>query len=207
MASHSIWTQVKVLVYRNYLLKKRRRSETFQELIMPLYFVVLLVILKNFAYKPESNPEIPQGNTTDLFSNQNLVANNTLFYVAPQFAEAELLINTIEGFSPMSPKNLTVTYFNTLLEMETAYKANSVLNPIGIFFPNKSIDDYMLRFPFTSLPSSATYDFSERNCRLGQPCPANLYLTSGFATLQAMIDTAIMQIQNVSVAFPSITVQ
>uniref|UniRef100_H2YP06 ABC transporter domain-containing protein n=1 Tax=Ciona savignyi TaxID=51511 RepID=H2YP06_CIOSA len=79
---------------------------------------------------------------------------------------------------------------------------------IGIYFPNSSsIQSYMIRFPYTSLPSSNPYDTSPTNCRLGTRCPAELYLSSGFTPLQALLDAGIMKLNNANFSLPNITVQ
>ena len=52
----TVWQQFKYLLYRNVLLKTRKPKEIVQEVLMPVYFVVILVVLTilipNTTYGP-----------------------------------------------------------------------------------------------------------------------------------------------------------
>ena len=60
-----LWTQVKTLLWRNYLLKRRNLGEAIQEVLFPIYWVVILVIIASFNANG-ALPPVPNFNVYDL---------------------------------------------------------------------------------------------------------------------------------------------
>ncbi|CAK8683815.1 unnamed protein product [Clavelina lepadiformis] len=206
-----LWRQIKVLLYRNFYLKLRTKSQTIQEILLPIYFVVLLVVLKLAAYKPDSLPSLPNESNRSLSSFQ--LPDNTVFYVAPNFTEAESLINKVVT---EVQSGSSFRMFASLEEMDKAYKDNPTpanQNLVGVYFPNNSISAYALRFEYYQSAGSYPFDFSETGCRdtndsfSSITCQANNYLSTGFTHLQTVIDTEIIKMYNPSYIEPDVVVQ
>nr|CAB3219613.1 ATP-binding cassette sub-family A member 5-like [Phallusia mammillata] len=199
------WRQIRTLLYRNFLMKKRIKGPTIQEMIMPIYFVVLLVILKLAAYKPTTFPYLPNNETVAITAKP--IPQKSPIYVAPDFPQAQQLMQHLKN---TSLNNITYRFFATREEMDIVYKNTSALNPVGIYFPQANdVSQYALRFPYGSLPGQDPFDRSETTCRdeTGY-CPSRMYLDSGFTYLQSFFDAAIVQfLHNSSYLNPIISAQ
>ncbi|XP_077973323.1 cholesterol transporter ABCA5-like isoform X3 [Styela clava] len=190
----TIWRQTVTLIKRNFIAKIRIKQATIQEVFMPIYFVVLLAVLKSFAYKPVALPAIPSSDiaTTVISPPPTL---RTIF-TAPNFVEAQTFMKSLND-SGLLP-SLSYEIFDSQAAMDTAYKNLTSVEQgttVGILFQNSTIRQYALRFPFGRIGDSFV-DLSQSNCRQGNgsdtfQCPANNYLFSGFAGLQMVIDTMI----------------
>ncbi|XP_059141173.1 ABC transporter A family member 10-like [Physella acuta] len=131
----SFWQQLKALLWRNILLKKRKKSMLFQEFFYPVYFVAILAIVKR-AIKPDVKPAMtfPVNNLTDLRFNNAFNLKHDI-YVVPNTAQ---LKNWMADIVTQLPGNLSYQMFATVEEAETAYRHNSSSVLAGIIFSYKN---------------------------------------------------------------------
>ncbi|XP_035696779.1 ATP-binding cassette sub-family A member 5-like [Branchiostoma floridae] len=215
------WQQLKALVRRNCLLKMRHRKETFQEIFYPLYFVGILAFVRAIT-TTVADPPLPingsRFNSTPLFSGRFIQAMTAgSIAVAPNSSDvADIMTRAVQSLSNATHLPLQHIMFATEEAMQEAYKANSSLYSIGVVFDLESTGDlnYTIHLPYSYGASTETTTVGQDGCRQGDgldivSCPANTYLYTGFAALQAAIDTALINWQiNVSnMALPNYQVE
>ncbi|XP_078615923.1 cholesterol transporter ABCA5-like isoform X2 [Branchiostoma floridae x Branchiostoma japonicum] len=215
------WQQLKALVRRNCLLKMRHRKETFQEILYPLYFVGILAFVRAIT-TTVADPPLPinggRFNSTPLFSGRYVQAMTAgSIAVAPNSSDvADIMTRAVHSLSNATHLPLQHIMFATEEAMQEAYKANSSLYSIGVVFDLESTGDlnYTIHLPYSYGASTETTTMGQDGCRQGDgldivSCPANTYLYTGFAALQAAIDTALINWQtNVSnMALPNYQVE
>ncbi|XP_013402813.1 ATP-binding cassette sub-family A member 5 isoform X2 [Lingula anatina] len=194
MAGATFWQQLKALLHRNFLLKLRVKGLTIQEIFFPVYFVLLLVLVKRLS-TPESNPSIPEFPEYDF--NTTLVPNrNKTLLISPNSTEVSDIIGTAAA-----SLGLQYMMFEDVMAMENFYKANASVVFAGVHFSSNST--YTIRTSYEHIASTKDiYDVSGGStCRsttggLGLTsvnCPANSYLHTGFVLLQHAIDMAIVK--------------
>ncbi|XP_061413439.1 LOW QUALITY PROTEIN: cholesterol transporter ABCA5-like [Lethenteron reissneri] len=184
-----IWGQTKALVYRNGLIKVRNKQQTLQELLIPLCFVLLLVLISEMNRHVELSespppPAVPLPLEFDHdvgYVADSDHARRVMYLVAAQLAKP------VQEFPTES----------------TLREDVATLHSCGVVF-NGSME-YRLLFPYNTVPSTdVAFDQMEMHCRSmdevhSTRCPVNDYLESGFVSLQLAIDSALIQLQtNVS---------
>ncbi|CAH1795729.1 unnamed protein product [Owenia fusiformis] len=216
MARASLWRQLKVLLKRNLLLKKRVKSSTIQEIAFPLYFVIILAIIR-VAVRPRTQPTIigfPEHDLSKAFGQPNRNLTLTKIFITPDNLDTRTIgagLATRLGLSPDS-----IVYFYNETTAVNAYVENPK-NVFGIHFDKlqDNATSYELRVPIKSMPTALSNLYgSQGSCRSSTEglaafsCPANSYIFSGFANLQAVIDAEIIGLKgNRSFPSPKINVQ
>ncbi len=164
--------QVKYLLYRNFLIKRRNIKATAYEAISVLYFVAILAVLKKFTikqtiYPPIKDAAIPsfpvfQPRGAAVPSNASTVFKQppkTIGYVflpGSNITEGDRVITKLE--------NATKTYgikfakFPTEKDLQAAHKASPQDISIGLVMDingKKNVANYTIKVPFTSVPSTS----------------------------------------------------
>ncbi|XP_060574789.1 cholesterol transporter ABCA5-like isoform X2 [Ruditapes philippinarum] len=207
MAKATFWTQFKVLVWKNILLKKRNKKQTIQEILMPIYFIAILAMIKYFV-KPKTWPEIQNFppyhlNDTKTFST---ISGNIL--VSPDSSQSHRVMKEAADILKDIYRDsvFNVVFYNNTEDSTKAYKAspkNVVAGIILNFDVTKPTDDlnYAIRMPYTDIansnPSNIYQDQSQ--CRGGNgldksSCVVNTYIYTGFSAIQLAVDTALTRI-------------
>ncbi|XP_059141166.1 ABC-type organic anion transporter ABCA8B-like isoform X1 [Physella acuta] len=195
----SFWQQLKALLWRNILLKKRKKSMLFQEFFYPVYFVAILAIVK-IATKPDVKPAMtfPVNNLSDLWFNYVFHLKHDI-YVVPKTAEVK---NWMDDIVNQLSGSLRYQMFATVEEAETAFRHNSSSVLAGIIFNYKNNKySYALRVGYHDIPGTNNiYHYKGDSCRnsktgtdVSSDCPVNNYLATGFVTLQVAIENVLMK--------------
>ncbi|RDD36392.1 ATP-binding cassette sub-family A member 5 [Trichoplax sp. H2] len=200
-----IWKQTKCLTYKNFLIKRRDKKQFLQELLYPIYLICIVAIIRAFI-KPRHYPVIqhfPQfsmGNVT-----LQLNDSYSLLYAPNDNPNIIKLINHTNALLGLNNPPLG---FANDSEIERYYTTGSNHQYVyaGVIFDSFSLSNisYTLRMADHLVPSTAELVLTGDNlasCRSelnntnpSNDCPANRYLSSGFALLQNAIDTSITQI-------------
>ncbi|KAL3876747.1 hypothetical protein ACJMK2_034544 [Sinanodonta woodiana] len=219
MTISSFWCQFKALVWKNFLLKKRNKKETIQEFLMPIYFILILAMIK-FFIKPQTVPQLTDFPVTDLFSNSfhpnlsKILVSPNETYVHNIMSKAGDVLKDVLGKSP------EFEYFTSKLDAEKKYKANSNAVSAGVIFDydRQGKFSYVIRMPYENIARTGVgvnqYLRDQAQCRQGTGldninCDANTYLYTGFSALQVAIDTAFIRetIGNADFSMPRVAVQ
>ncbi|XP_067671428.1 cholesterol transporter ABCA5-like [Haliotis asinina] len=205
----SLFGQLKTLLWRNYLLKKRNRKQVFQELFFPIYFVLLLSLIKTFA-KPSTTPPTPEFPQYNLADPRFILNTNRTILVAPNTSDVKGIIASVESYIG----SLNVVYSATEAEAVALYKASSANVSAGIVFNNTGDNPvYSIRTPYDDDLLSSVVFTGKGECLKAEQsatdsnCKANKYLTSGFAWLQHAIEAAFIKSKNASFPLPEVYVQ
>ncbi len=162
--------QIKVLLYRNFLLKRRNIKQTIYEAVSVLYFVAILAVLRKFAIKPTTFPAIKDGqiDTFPIFETKSSVATNTswLFSSPPKSIgyvfssgsdvnEGNKVIKKVENYT--LEYGIKFVLFQDERALEEAHKANPKNVSMGLVIDidsQKSIVNYTIKVPYGSVPLS-----------------------------------------------------
>ncbi|KAL8586840.1 hypothetical protein ACOMHN_067798 [Nucella lapillus] len=192
-------SQLKTVLWRNILLKRRNRCQFIQEIFVPLIYMGLFIMMRIIA-KPSTEPAI----TFPAVSLNSFSINTT---------RPLIVVSNGLNISPVMTKisaqlgNVSYQVYSTKADADRAYSADKDNVTVGIIFgyPNTSlIQQYAIRLPRDKLPSmTGRYTPNQGQCRSvnnnynGEGsfnCDANIYLTTGVAQLQIIIDQLLMEV-------------
>ncbi|XP_053402183.1 cholesterol transporter ABCA5-like isoform X2 [Mercenaria mercenaria] len=204
--------QFKAMMFKVLLLKRRNKKTTLWEFLLPIYFIMILAIIR------ATTPSDPLGQFGN-FPNYSLynsafymqMANKTLL-VSPDTAEVQKLMTDVKQLIlDKTSQTVDVEYFANSSEALNAYENNKTMVLAGIVFNynNGSNLTYALRFTDGNLPStdnSKVYT-GQGGCRRkvnGEQkndeglqndgtCTVNNYLFTAFSILQTAIDTVLIR--------------
>ncbi|XP_071448970.1 cholesterol transporter ABCA5-like [Hetaerina americana] len=208
----SVFTsQLKAMIIRNVLLKKREKRKTLAEILLPLYFLGILILIKLVIPNPNFPVmDSPRGEAR-LFEHFNKFKNHTLA-VVPNATEAQTfmeLVNTLWQTMHKEPgvQPISFLYFETPEELSRAYWAEPTSIPIAIVFASDPMLPGRLEYEirtnptFNATPPTGELFVSPAVCRqgtghwsgvipieTGNSCPVNKYYYSGFVAVQALLD-------------------
>ncbi|XP_048466978.1 ATP-binding cassette sub-family A member 5 isoform X4 [Rhincodon typus] len=190
----AIWQQTKALLYRNFLIKKRNKDQTLQELLLPLFLVFALVCL-SVLVPPQLYLKTLTSEPEEL---DNFVQPDYRLGYTPVNNHTKEIMEEVGALLEMVPYG-----FRDEEAMEQACCSHASRPLVGVSFINSL--SYQLRFPYNKVPrTNERIDFIDEkaSCRLDsaslsqlKDCPGALYLLSGFATIQKHIDVAIIKTQ------------
>ncbi|NXP67882.1 ABCA9 protein, partial [Chloropsis cyanopogon] len=183
----SVFQQIKILLWKNVLIKWRMKMQSFQEWILSLLFLPLVFIVSSFMLSIHY-PEVPYSPLGHL---DDPAFNTTGVTVAftPATATTRLIMNKVASSSVMT--GIKLEEMDDERAMEKAWISDKEL--IGVVF--KDNFSYHLRFPTTHVifPNEvigyvdSCYDFSWNTCESPR------YWYKGFLSLQSSIDAAIIE--------------
>nr|XP_006816830.1 PREDICTED: ATP-binding cassette sub-family A member 5-like [Saccoglossus kowalevskii] len=204
----SLRQQTKWLVYRNFLLKKRMYKLTIQEVLLPVYFIVILALTR-MGIRPTTNEAVPYFPPHDLMNTSAFLPDTTLALAAsPNSTDVEKVMDQISAML-----NMEYIMFEDEESMLAKYANNASLFSVGIIFNSDLSQNhtYAIRTPFEMLPSNLDlYNHNNQGCR--QPdglgtCPAHQYLYTGIAALQTVIDHSLITFSVPNTTLPQIQMQ
>ncbi|XP_052071542.1 cholesterol transporter ABCA5-like [Mytilus californianus] len=217
----TFWDQFKILMWKNILLKKRNKKQVAQEILYPLYFIAILILIKAFnkgTEKPRISDFPAYSMTNAKFLERNFF-NGKYILISPDTSTSHSMANeTIKVFEEMgnitSGQGPSLMYFTDKTAMDDYYEANTDNVAAGIIFEYSGGDNYSyaLRFPSTKVPGTGSWTSSAGQCRDGDGldqsnCDVNQYLNPGFSLLQLAIDTVLIRMDYPSYPLPDVTVE
>lgn len=203
---------------------------SFQEFILPIYFIVILAVIKLMSQK-DAMPQFGNFSSYSLFESDiftKQIANSKRLLISPDNSDTRaLMVNVAEIILSKTNVTLTEEYFANASEVENQYRINSSNVLAGILFNynNGSNLTYALRYadglvPATAIGSVYTSQSSCRRMQNGKQvnddglqsdyrCTVNQYLFTLFAQLQTAIDTALIRIETgvSSFSVPDVSIQ
>ncbi|XP_049766661.1 cholesterol transporter ABCA5-like isoform X1 [Schistocerca cancellata] len=205
------FSQLKAMIIRNLLLKKREKRKTIAEVFLPLYSLGILIIIKIMIPNPNFPiMNTPRGDAT-LFEHFQLSKNHSVAIV-PNTSETQAFVDAVNQLwlnmhldRGLHPINFML--FETMEDLLTAYWLEPTSIPVAVIFdsddPIKGRLTYQIRTnpSFVVTPSTTELYSSPASCRdsgnswggvfpieTGDSCPVNQYYYSGFVAIQALFD-------------------
>ncbi|XP_044260177.1 cholesterol transporter ABCA5-like [Tribolium madens] len=208
------FAQLKAMLKRNILLKKREKRKTTAEVLLPLYSLGVLIVMKVMIPNPNFPAiDTPRGEV-HLFSYFQKLKDHTVA-VVPNTNETQDFLKRVNdlwhtidhntsGFHPIK-----WLLFPTEEDLLTGYWSQPNNIPIAVIFEDPRPISGPLKYKIRSNPSefetpSTTVLYSSpASCRessdfwsganvlpieTGKNCPVNQYYYSGFVALQALLD-------------------
>ncbi|CAM6104482.1 unnamed protein product [Calypogeia fissa] len=205
--------QMAFTLERNFRLKFRDGGHTFQEIVLPIYIIALLVVVK--LMEPVINiPATPMDAKSNLFcspvdpgfdgacaSMPERPPQETLLAYVPQNNDAvnHLVLNVVQQFaSQYGTPALSPRGFDTEEDMQNYYFSHPETVFAAIVFEGRDVFQsqilpeelsYSLRMNGSYIPSTTKIIGNKDDCLLDDlgVCDANGYLQSGFLALQSVI--------------------
>ncbi|XP_012225217.1 cholesterol transporter ABCA5-like isoform X2 [Linepithema humile] len=231
MNSCSVYfSQLRAMLVRNLLLKKREKRKTMAEIFLPLYTLGILIVVKILIPNPNYPAMTTQRHEGDIFELFNGYKNNTIA-VVPNSTETLSFLSSMNtlwlsmwDYPGKLPLNFMV--FDTKDDLQAAYWRDPYSVPLAVIFEDSQPITRRLMYEirtnpsYTSPPSPTELYSSAVTCRkdtshwmggvlsieTGKSCPANNYLHSGFLALQIIMDTTKIRLDtgNSDVTIPDI---
>ncbi|KAG6936911.1 ATP binding cassette subfamily A member 5 [Chelydra serpentina] len=182
-----VWRQTKALLFKNYLVKCRTKKSSVQEVLFPLFFLFWLILMSTM-HPNRKFGEVPN---TDLGTLDRSMLLDFILGYTPVTNMTRKIMQKV-SFEYFADAVITEEFFSEkeLQEASTIKPSNFV----GVVF--KDSMSYHLRF-FPSVVTVSSINVESRaSCSsLAKGCESVTYWHSGFATLQACIDAAIIQLK------------
>ncbi|NWW11401.1 ABCA9 protein, partial [Oreocharis arfaki] len=183
----SVFQQTKILLWKNLLIKRRMKMQSFQEWILSLLFLPLVFIASSFMVRIHY-PEVPFGHLGHL-DDPAFNATGVTITFTPVTATTRHIMNKVASSSVMT--GIELEELDNERAMEEAWVSNK--ETIGVVF--KDNFSYHLRFPTSHvvIPNEVfgfidiCFEFSSRHC------DSPRYWYKGFLSLQSSIDAAIIE--------------
>ncbi|XP_071532999.1 cholesterol transporter ABCA5-like [Panulirus ornatus] len=192
--------QIKALIIRNLTIKMRDRRKTLTELFMPLYWIVILSIVRLIVPDSKDGPILKPHGSAPLMSSLNIQD----LHVVPNNTEVRNIVDEIEKLASSYFAEIDVTYHNTEDALIDVFKHNTSVS-VAVVFSEDTVENksYVLRYnpALIDIPSPSHLWSDRSSCRDRSPeyglqllnCPPNGYYFSGFSALQTLIDVAIIR--------------
>ncbi|NXI20838.1 ABCA9 protein, partial [Sterrhoptilus dennistouni] len=183
----SVFQQIKILFWKNVLIKWRMKMQSFQEWILSLIFLPLVFIASSFMSQI-SYPEVPFGYLGYL-DDPAFNASGATVTFTPVTATTRHIMSKVASSSLMT--GIKLEELDDERAMEEAWISNKAI--IGVVF--KDNFSYHLRFPISHvvIPNEVVgYIDSCSNFTLWH-CNSPRYWFKGFLSLQSSIDAAIIE--------------
>ncbi|XP_036138839.1 ABC transporter A family member 1 [Monomorium pharaonis] len=226
------FSQLRAMLVRNLLLKKRDTRKTLVEIFLPLFILGILIVVK--AMTP--NPNFPAITTPkyedNIFEVFHQRYNNKTIAVVPNSTETLSFLGSMNSlwlsmgdYPGKLPLNFMV--FDTRDDLQAAYWRDPWNIPLAVIFEDPQPISQRLTYEirmnpsYISPPSPTILYSTPISCRInrtgfkimmidilpiraGEFCPVNNYLFSGFLALQMIIDITKIKLENSDVTIPDI---
>ncbi|XP_068066113.1 ATP-binding cassette sub-family A member 9-like isoform X2 [Anomalospiza imberbis] len=185
----SVFQQIKILLWKNVLIKWRMKMQSFQEWILSLLFLPLVFIVSSSVFMMQARyPEVPSTHLGYL-DDPAFNATGVTVTFTPATATTRHIMSKVASSSVMA--GIKLEELDDERAMEKAWISNR--ETIGVVF--KDNFSYHLRFPTTHviIPNEVIgyvdtcYNFSWSSCESPR------YWYKGFLSLQSSIDAAIIE--------------
>ncbi|NWU22183.1 ABCA9 protein, partial [Dyaphorophyia castanea] len=185
--SRSVFQQTKILLWKNVLIKWRMKMQSFQEWILSLLFLPLVLLVSSFMMQAHY-PEVPYSHLGHL-DDPAFNATGVTVTFTPVTATTRHIMSKVASSSLMT--GIKLEELDDEKAMEKAWISNEEI--IGVVF--KDNFSYHLRFPASHvvIPNEifgyidSCYEFSSPYCH------SPTYWYHGFLSLQSSIDAAIIE--------------
>lgn len=219
MKEGSYVDQFQALMFRNVAIKKRDRRKSLTELLMPLYWIIILTIIRLTTHGEVLEPvEVPHGQAS--LMNSAWFIETKAFHVAPENEKVEKVMNEVLSIAEgLSLKNVSVEYYKNETEFLKYFDANKKSVKVAVMFEDNPLTNksYTLRFNpmYSYLPSSARWSSGQECRNVDNPsglqlvgCTPNSYYFSGFSALQTIIDMALTNLTTAAnLQVPNVTLE
>ncbi|XP_012287761.1 ATP-binding cassette sub-family A member 5 isoform X2 [Orussus abietinus] len=226
-------SQLRAMLVRNLLLKKRDKRKTTAEIFLPLYTLGILIVVKVLVPNPNYPAMTTPRQEDDIFEYFNGYKNNTIAVVPNSTETLSFLnaMNTLWYSMWDSPGRLPLNFmvFDTKDDLQAAYWREPYSVPLAVIFEDPQPISRRLLYEirtnpsYTSPPSPTEMYSSPVTCRkdtshwmggvlsieTGGSCPANNYFYSGFMALQLVMDTTKIRLDtgNSDITVPDIKLE
>ncbi|XP_034182709.1 cholesterol transporter ABCA5 isoform X1 [Osmia lignaria lignaria] len=226
-------SQLRAMLVRNLLLKKRDKRKTTAEIFLPLCILGVLIVVKVLPPNPNYPAMTTQRQEGGIFETFNGYKNNTIA-VVPNSTETLNFLNSMNtlwlsmwDYPGKLPLNFMV--FDTKDDLQAAYWRDPYSVHLAVIFEDSQpISQHLLyeirtNPSYTNPPSPTELYSAPVTCRkdtshwmggvlsieTGGSCPANSYLHSGFLALQMIMDTTKIRLDtgNNDVTVPDIKLE
>ncbi|NXQ64136.1 ABC8B protein, partial [Anthoscopus minutus] len=183
----SVFQQTKILLWKNFLIKWRMKRQSFQEWILSLLFLPLVLLISTFMFQVPY-PEVPYSHLGHL-DDPAFNATGVTIAFTPVTATTRHIMSKVASSSVMA--GIKLEEMDNERAMEEAWISDK--ETIGVVF--KDNFSYHLRFPTSQviIPNEvigyidSCYNFSWEHC------DSPMYWYKGFLSLQSSIDAAIIE--------------
>ncbi|BFZ21348.1 hypothetical protein BsWGS_24386 [Bradybaena similaris] len=206
------WQQLKALVWRNILLKRRNIGHLLQELLYPVYFIGILAMIRALT-KPETKAAMmfPTFSLNDNVFKIPFNENMSVLAV-PDTPQVKSSIESVVAQLPGPPR---YNLFTTTEAAEAEYAVNHTNIAAGVIFNfDGGPHSYAIRMNYDSVPKTTGYNSNPNECSdaeningTSDKCTVNTYLTSGFALLQMAVENVLMENLSISSGIRSRKIQ
>ncbi|XP_076675043.1 cholesterol transporter ABCA5 isoform X2 [Andrena cerasifolii] len=226
-------SQLRAMLVRNLLLKKREKRKTTAEIFLPLCTLGVLIVVKVLPPNPNYPAMTTQRQEGGIFETFNGYKNNTVA-VVPNSTETLNFLNSMNSlwlsmwdYPGKLPLNFMV--FDTKDDLQAAYWRDPYSVPLAVIFEDSQPISQSLVYEirtnpsYTNPPSPTELYSAPVTCRkdtshwmggvlsieTGGSCPVNNYLHSGFLALQMIMDTTKIRLDtgNNDVSVPDIKLE
>ncbi|KAK9876012.1 hypothetical protein WA026_011128 [Henosepilachna vigintioctopunctata] len=205
--------QLKAMLKRNILLKKREKRKTTAEVLLPLYSLGLLILMKFVMPNPNFPEMITPRGEAELFEHFQHFQNHTVAVVPNTTDTLDFLkaVNALwlESQEQQDGNKQSINWlvFPSRSDLLKAYWLEPLKIPIAVIFDGPGPINGKLKYEIRTNPSfhetpATTVLYSPpTSCRQftsrwpdvwpiesGDSCPVNEYYYSGFVALQALLD-------------------
>ncbi|NXM64636.1 ABCA9 protein, partial [Illadopsis cleaveri] len=183
----SVFQQTKILLWKNVLIKWRMKMQSFQEWILSLLFLPLILIVSSLMAQLHF-PEVPFGHLGHL-DDPAFNATGATVTFTPVTATTRHIMNKVASSSLM--KGIKLEELDDERAMEEAWISNE--ETIGVVF--KDNFSYHLRFPVSHvvIPNEVIGYIDSCHNFSSWYCDRPRYWHKGFLSLQSSIDAAIIE--------------
>ncbi|NXK69911.1 ABCA9 protein, partial [Sylvietta virens] len=183
----SVFQQTKILLWKNVLIKWRMKMQSFQEWILSLLFLPVVVLMSSFMSQTYY-PEVPFGYLGYL-DDPAFNATGVKITFTPATATTRHIMNKVASSSVMT--GIKLEEMDDERAMEKAWISNT--ETIGVVF--KDNFSYHLRFPIGRMviPNEVVGDIDSCSDFSSVYCNSPRYWYNGFLSLQSSIDAAIIE--------------
>ncbi|NWZ39588.1 ABCA9 protein, partial [Brachypodius atriceps] len=183
----SVFQQIKILFWKNVLIKWRMKMQSFQEWILSLLFLPLVLLVSSFMSQVQY-PEVPFGHLGRL-DDPAFNATGVTVTFTPVTATTRHIMDKVASSSVMT--GIKLEELDDERAMEKAWISNNEI--IGVVF--KDNFSYHLRFPISHVVIPNEVIGFIDNCYEFTPgqCNSPKYWYRGFLSLQSSIDAAIIE--------------
>ncbi|XP_040186968.1 ATP-binding cassette sub-family A member 5 [Rana temporaria] len=190
MQDVGVWAQTKTLLYKNYLVKCRTKKDTLQEILYPLIWsqiwLLLVLIMPNKYYEASPN---------DMLSDLEISPLPTIGYTPVTNATENIMA---VAWAQCLGSDVDIVPYHDEESLKAA--SSSFLHFVGVKFEDPMSYKLMF-FPFF-IPKSTLY--IQEHC-FSSRCDAAQYHYSGFTHLQSCIDSAIIKLKTNHSAWRELT--
>ena len=198
MGRASFLQQTWFLLYRNKLIKTRRTNQTFQEIVFPVFLLIILVVLSkafpSTTYQPVASFDSIPLTTTNFVTN---LQKSVLAYTPNNSPQVKSIMDSV-----VLRLNLTdIMPMENEGDIQNYYKNNPGKLGVGIVFQldanslNLSTTNPQVTFLMngTYIPETSSLNGQQSDCYTTDSCTTNGYLFSGFLTLQQTIEQVLFE--------------